>query len=824
MTVPNLINEQLIFGEKVVYTGSDGFHYDGKSFVGTHTLCMTSQGRVIVHDTGGMFGSETVRTMNANPGKIRVNFFTNYGMNLTSVDTYPFSFNFTVSIQEFEICLNEMPYDCFLFSENASNEIPVYVDYDDGGTPSYMTMGMTKDQLDLTSEYPLSVHTIPFHRIMEMNGTGPYSAVLKGFLDKDNKQVRSVRLFIPSKGTLAVLMTLWKNTELLSDLTGPILNLYSALFSGVVNGSHIDSQEVTLVHKADGNIAAVDETSWSLLNEFHLNEDDWYYQKEGNRSVVLKQDIPYIIDVKRPDAIAFAERTWVCENRILHNQLGSLYGVYREAAYDGQEVALLVEKPHQMKLIQWDTMQLVSSSAHQPEIIDAGERMFLLHGSEIAMVTWKDRGWISNFGPSAVRKLEDQKIGYTSNEQPYYFTQTELGMTFSQGADTFLHSFKSQAVMDISVSEAVGESSDFARVRIHTAEDSEDSFFMLPVQEVPGIICTTYQQSKAPLVRRIPPAQLYLSWSRQVNDFALYHLFGQLYALQAGIEEIQKNVQNRDECNRRLLNFLYYAVQNQKRRLDQVSIYLPAMLERNSRTILSGANLDRHEQPFRYMQQGFMNISTKMRQTLSEIEGALSPVYRLIIPKGDIEHIIKRREKRGYAQAAMTVGLGTAFTIISAGFPPVTLIMGGMFLGANSFFTAKDARQKAELDSLFDHNSLDFYMTKALDTFHHLMDTLIPYHVSEANRYMTGSFEQLAPLYKSALTNPEAVDLLFKEISQYYTFKQLPIDHTVAMPKKALIEHVQDSSHTAELYIQLFQNEVNYNVSEQAEKSRIGTI
>lgn len=818
MSVPSPINIRLRGNEYVVYQQSGGFNYDGISFVGTHTLCITNLGKVLVYDTGGIFGKETCLEREVGNGGVIIQSYSDYGVQIKSSSSYPFSIDLRMSVLEFMKCFNEMPYECFQFPAQDANEIAAFVQYDHGEYQA-VKLGLMKDQIVLIPLIGQSETIIPLHRVQSIERKGAFTATLHGFFDYANTQKKEVTIFITAKDKLEVILALWSNTALLSELTGPIDDIFTIAYSGWYDDIYLDQMKLILVCAEEDIIHIVDEGQRKILNTFHLQRDAWYYDSHNQLTVVLKDEQAHIIRMDREDGRAYSLKAWVHKDRVLYKEAGLLHGVYHQANYEAVEVFLLIDQKSEITIIDTDIMEVVGSSLlSELNIVPAEQRMIIIRNNEIAMMEWTDQEWTLCLHEEALSDIEQHAIGFTADNQPFFYHLESNGVVLQQQADHVLMELNSSKIKDIAIIEMVDEENRLAKVNV--LYEQEGFVITLPAHIVPTMISRVYQQSKQGIVAEASPAQLYLSWARHTNDYALYHVFGQLFALQAGIEQIQEMMLDTDECNYRLLNFLYYTIQQQKRRLDQVSIYLPAMLEQNTRSMVGEGSSKQVEEIYLHMQQYLLSISSRIRQSLNEIEGALAPASKMLIAKADLEQVIKERETRGYVQSAVTAGIGAALMVGTGGLA-APLVLGGAFFGLNSYFTAKDARLKMRMDAQFDKDSLSFYMSKALDGFDHLMQTLLPYYIAEANRQMNGSFERLAVIYKPALAEPSVSQRLFMEMSQYYTFKQLPIDHSVMLPKKKLVETIQQSVALSSQHIRIFQQEVNVNVREQIESSTI---
>jgi len=109
---------------------------------------------------------------------------------------------------------------------------------------------------------------------------------------------------------------------------------------------------------------------------------------------------------------------------------------------------------------------------------------------------------------------------------------------------------------------------------------------------------------------------------------------------------------------------------------------------------------------------------------------------------------------------------------------------------------------------------MDFYLHKALDSFDHMMKTVYPYYIAECNRAMYEMMRQVASAYKPGIEEPSVKQALLERLAQYYTYKQMPIDDSVAVNRHELIEKVHGASQLNEVHISSIRQEVGLDVSQ----------
>lgn len=279
-----------------------------------------------------------------------------------------------------------------------------------------------------------------------------------------------------------------------------------------------------------------------------------------------------------------------------------------------------------------------------------------------------------------------------------------------------------------------------------------------------------YKARKRSLMEKATLAEIYSSWGRQVNDYLLYNFFGQLVILNNGIKEIENN--NSDSTiikNRKMLNFMYYSIREQKKLLDRVSIGFPSILYDEEKNFL-----DNHKSVYyERMQKQLIVYSNQVQRYLSEIESSLNALNFAIIPRRKMEEIYENRPKRGYLAAGILGGLG----VLTGG---IGLIAAGGLFGLNTYLSNSDTVKVNQYNAENDNNKIDFYINKALDSYEHLMLNILPYYISQVSNayYSTHQFYGEF-LLKQTFTEEKITykkEEIFNRLGKLYVEKRIPLD------------------------------------------------
>ncbi|GED30010.1 hypothetical protein P9G84_11785 [Brevibacillus centrosporus] len=790
------VRKRLRSGEYSIYERTGGFDFSDRSIVGTHTLYISNQGTVYAHDTGGIFGSERTVTYDAQSLGVKVS-PSSYFMTLSNTAPYhALRFSFTVDFNEFTKMYALLPRECFQWD---ADDFCLYKkESETAFLPGKIKVTDTMILLSSEQGYPSKKYELPMRRIRTVEEVSSSVLKINGQFAIDEQACSSFELFLPQKEIVTKLAG--HKGRSVFDVVGNDAELYPVYLE--LSGKPIP---LTLAHSED-KLSLVNENSLQVIKTFSKTQDSWYYNKQDQLAIVLgEKPFVFVVEEKRTEAF-FTKNLYSDQHRLL---VGTylLNGTWLGIPYEQEQVAILSTK-NGVQFFSRSSLALSEAvSLHNSVGIVDVDKLIVKHDFEgIAQICMLQAEGQYDFAALALpfSNPSEHAIGYDDSGQPFWFIHGASGVTFFSTSEKH-RVITNEDIQEISVVERE-EDSLFTAIQICTKKEKKR--VSVPTTSVGELIQKTYLHAKAPLVQTVPVEQLYLSYARHSNDYLSYDLFGQLFAIQEGIREITATNANRDFRNLEMINFLYYAIQSQKRRLDTVSIYLPAFWEREDRALFP---FPVQQQPYRQLQRNLTSLSAQIRHSLSEVENALSAVSSFIILKKDMDEFIKEKTKRGRNAALAVGGIGLALAPLTGG---ISLVLPGVFMGINTYMNAADMKRIEELKQSNENLRLDFFMRKALDAYEHFMSTLVPYYVSEMNQSVTSFFQELAVPYQGVLGDPSVKQKLLGRMAEYYTFKQLPIDDSVLTKKEALVETVQGSLSLADEHMQIFKQEVTYHVPE----------
>ncbi|MCA1033558.1 hypothetical protein LCL90_02845 [Bacillus infantis] len=787
-------------GEVSVYSSGDVFDFPGKSIVGTKSFSITNEGRVFGHDTGGLFGEEQVKDYS---GSIQVT-FNLYNVTLSNASSGSLTFTVSLSIKEFIDLYARIPHHKLSFHHEG--QIPFI--YESEGESFLDKLEVKNNRLSFTKD---SLADVRFYRIKSVKEEKNFLE-LSGSFFVQGKHINSLKLYVFDDSAKREMIAKIRNHPTIFTISGDNSCIFDTALTAVIEGEFYKEKDIIVCFDSD-YIYFIDEKENRCLFKLLRSQTNAYYNTIYDKIAFESDNQILQINAYENHLKAYLKKDFISDSRILSCKFGKLNGVFAGETWKQEEIGMVS-----------DGGMLRFFTAGQPRLLDPirfseaevqfdHDRMFIIQNNQIALV----KAYSVFDLPADKGNSSRTMIGYTAGDEPFFIHQNEEKIVLSQSPSAILHQFYNEEIVDISVKQYGTNDSVFSEIEISTK--GERTTIHIPSVVIKDLIYKAYYYSKNKSLDIVSADQLFLSYSRQVNDYLLYQYFGQIFAMYEEIRRIQREEANGEVKNRNIINTLFYAIQALKKHFDAVSIYYPAALDRELQGITNEPSASNHHAS-RNLQRSLMGITSQINRSLNEIEGSISAVSFVLINREEYTQLINERTNRDLKFSGGMAVAGIAATAVFAPLAPV-LMLGGIMSGINTYFRHEDAVKQEEYKKQNEEYRLDFFVGKALDSLDHLIQTLLPYYISETNNSIYQAFNLLSEEMKGYIDRPEVKGKLFNKIAQYYTFKQLPVDETVVVKKGELIELTHSSVNRSELYIEQFQKEVTGNVPKSLETAAI---
>lgn len=797
-TIKNLLNDD----EFVIIEKNGVFTFPNQSVVGTKSFYVTNKGKVYAHDSGGLFGEEKyIKYEN------RINvILTHSGFLMKNMENMNLTFNFILDANTFFQIYQNYKVKREIFEFDNSPLIMGLISTTSSGInfEDYYIREFKVEQNGI-NVIQSSFDPILFSRVRDYKVNREF-ITLNGFFNIAEKTETNISLFIPDQTVRdEIISAIDKTASLFSMVSHPLEIYKTDIKEPSINFSA--SIEPIIVF-SDDTIYLIDDKESILITSFNISVPQFFYN-EVNQQLLIKLQT----SIEEGNLLLFLHDP-LSENLIekLALEDESLLPVdcYVPASSiaENQELLLTIDNTY-LYLFSKENFNLLKKIpfATSTILIDR-YKCFLLNEEEIFLIEAFEMERLLSYLPdSLLTSKMNHSIGYSESNVPFYVKYSEVETKFLHASEKVIFSFQNNEVELLEAEDTSTEESNFCKIKVQVKGNKQYHFHVIK-EELSNLIYRTYYHSKHPLLPDIASEQLFLSYSRQVNDFINYQFFAPLLILHSSLKEVLQSDSSSEIKNLTLVNHLYYSIQGIKKHFDKVSIYLPPMLEEEENQILKKHGQPMSTQHYKYLQKNLLNTSAQINRSLNEMENSLSAISFALIDRVSFDSLTKKKVNRGYMTAVGTGILGVAV-------PP--LLIFSLITAMNSYFTQKDAVEQKRIQQQNENYRLDFHVEKIMASYDHFVEVLLPYYISEVNTAVFQMHQQTYKDYKQILISDNTRNHLFEKITQYYTYKQLPVAQTIALPKKRLVYQIDEVLDSADTMMKEFKWEVESVVPKSIE-------
>jgi hypothetical protein len=790
------IEQHLYNGEKIIQQGNVTIF--NSSTLGTHSLYITNKRRILAHDSGGIFGGEKIHIYPFNL-KINVEFLETV-ISISSNSNNLFSFELTLDIKEYLELLDYFKYDDFIFERDSKNI--GYILLDDGYTilTSYQIFESKLEFKAFTIHDPFVIDYSEVENINEKFNLINIKARKPIF----GQLVNRFSLFIPDHQNRSAIIQLVNSKPKIFDLITSDERVFSAFMKCQINDATKIEYDVFILESTN-QIRILIKSNLKLLLTRNKDEVDPFYDNEG-KQIILKIGENFFflkpIDMEERELQIFKSSFGHFIGNYLTNT-GDLNGFVNGVKYVSKTVDVALSE-QSLYIVDKATKLLINNlTITQYKFIKADNLLFLTDNNWLSVMKLKDT-YIEKF--LELNHFTDEKVMLDSLYLPYFYEQTKEGLKLYQSdlLQPILY-YHNKSIGSLRVQKEKIAEGIFTKVSFTDSDNNKMEKLYIPTTSLNQLIYTTFISNKSPVLVSTTGNTLYKSMVRQLSDLLLYEYFGQLSALYKGIEEFYSVKMDENERNEKLVSYLYHGIQSQRKRMDSVSVYIPALLNQYEQQLFKKYNRELDDKNFKVLQQKLIGLSNQLKGSLIEIENNLTHLTSILAPRRSMEDLIAERKKSGYKNAALGAVAAGAITVLTGG-AALPLLMGPAFMGLNTHSSTKAMELQQEIQDENEQSRTQFYLFKSLDLFDHFFVTMVPYYIAKVNDIIFECYKNVALEYKPLLEERYIKENMLHRIAEIHTFKNLPVDPTVDVSKQELLNEIFEIASGSENIIKEYSN------------------
>jgi hypothetical protein len=531
-------------------------------------------------------------------------------------------------------------------------------------------------------------------------------------------------------------------------------------------------------------------------------EDILHFNTIENKQIIFsKQGKYYFINPTDHSAVSYD--LFRSDSNCYMEGIGTISGLLQDTAFNKQKIDLAITKQTMTIIDYAEKTPILTLDKATSKVIKDGEQLFIKHNNCLAMINGiSNQKEIEKY--ARIKSYHNEKI-VVMEEQPYFFTETSKGVELFSDLDShptsvFLYPcFKNVTV----ILEKAGES--FRGVQIKDLSTNRLVKLFFPEYHINEIIYKSFVETKALMFNQISSTSLYTSMVRQISDLILYEYFGQLSALYKGIDEFYNKDADETERTAQLVNYLYYGIQSQRKRMDYISVYLPSMLNKFEQDLYKSLSKEIDEKHFKDLQIKLLAISNQMKSGLMEIENSLTHLSSSLVSRTSMDKVISERRKLGYTNATIAGAAGIGLSLLTGG-AALPFLLAPAMMGLNTKDSTKIMELQQEIQSENEQNRTQLYLLKALDMFDHFVKTMLPFYISRVNEIIYETYKKIGSEVRPLLDEQTIRESVFQRIAEIYTFKKLPVDDSVEISKDDLLKELFQIAEEIDAILEVYSN------------------
>lgn len=804
-----VFKKYLFDGESVIYESKAPYVVIKKgSSSKNHSLAITNKGRIIAHDTGGVFGEEKVfyfHSLRRN-NKIKVDLLEDK-LQLVG-ENHAFKFNLDLELSEFFCIKHFMGKYAFRFS-NAQNSHCYIIDNDRKVYLAEYSINYQGVNFKFKEKvYKYRNLFFKFGEIESFQEQENNILKIKGRLNLLGSDLVDFLVYVPHSPDKEKIISLINNTSSIYHIANEKERITSANLKCQLSKSESTDYDVYVLDD-NSTIRFILQNSLELLFSVKKEEIEEYYNEQLNQNVLGIKGDHYFVAPKytqNKEVIQFKNQNF--SEFIYIDNVGILDGVLNGVSLSQKQVDVAISLQEVTFIDGKTKLSLLSFKNKLYKYLKEGNLLFILGKDEVMKLEVEngDENIFTEF--LFIEQYKDEEILLNWDKFPYYFKQAINGLILYNGREKHNQQLlKNEDIQNVKMNLSTYSKSFRLASFNGRSKVSEKSQYYIPINLLDVIIHSSFIASKTPMLAETSPALLYKSMVRQISDLILYEYFGQLVALYEGIDRFYEQNMPEEERIAKLVSYLYYGIQSQRKRMDSVSVHFPAMLYKIEQNQFQNLGKEFNDKYFKQFQQQLLGISNQMKSSLLETENNLAHL-RVLIPNRSAKELIDEKRKSGNRVAGLGVLTALGVTILTGGksFP---MLLAPVFMKLNTNSTVNTMRLQEEIKTGNEQNRIEFYLLKALDSFDHFIHVMMPYYILKVNEIIFKCYKKASVEYQPLLNEIETKQAMLHRIGEIYTFKKLPVDQSIEeVSRQDLLNYIFEIAEAANQSIETYENSI----------------
>lgn len=322
--------------------------------------------------------------------------------------------------------------------------------------------------------------------------------------------------------------------------------------------------------------------------------------------------------------------------------LTKIWGTMESRTYNSREVYIVKHSDMYVFIDRDSKKELVSRQIDCYSKYEIGEDKYIIFDGNNVFKIQIDKKSSMETGINRMPDINDKHIGYTDSGNPFFIKITDKLIKICASKDNCVLEIEKALVSDIKVNEENGiENGDLVNTEIKFGDKKLNiNLKRNLITEIAENVFSDYQLS---LFDSASIEEVYENWTKTIADMVVYNVFGEIYR-NCSIFLKPHEFHDLEECIR-FVNEYYEILESEKKKIDNVAVQLPVILEKNEINYFRGMGIDIDENSLKELRDVLSEIRYNMNHDIKEVLDKFNAISYVIMPDKNIEEFVYKLNK-----------------------------------------------------------------------------------------------------------------------------------------------------------------------------------
>lgn len=247
---------------------------------------------------------------------------------------------------------------------------------------------------------------------------------------------------------------------------------------------------------------------------------------------------------------------------------------------------------------------------------------------------------VQRIGWNKIDAITDKYIGYTEKGNPFFIMLSNESINICNSRENCVLEIEKARISDIKVNEENSiENGDFVNTEIKYGDKKlRVNLKRTLIVDMTENVFSDYQIS---LFENAGIDEVYENWVKTVSDMVVYNIFGEVYQLCSDFLKPFDFNSDVVECIK-FVNEYYYKIEKQKKKIDNITVQLPGILEKNEINYFRGMGIDGEFSELEKIRNVMLEVRKSVNSDFNEVIGKFNVINHVIMPAEHIDDFADR--------------------------------------------------------------------------------------------------------------------------------------------------------------------------------------